>query len=313
MPQAAPAAPARGSSATPILVVVGVLVIVAVIAGVGYYAMNNGSKGSPVPSGSHGASAAVASPTASTAAVSPSGGKVAGSGSIIFSPSTFSCDQTVTLTITLPATVKETDEITLRVDGTSKDTHTVVDEGMTKQADGTWYVTSSGTPDCSIGVGHHTEQLVDQNGNVLAEGSFTITGIGRKRQRRNRPRNRLRSWPRHPSTATIVPSSFSCSAATVQVVETIRLPSSLHATTPITAEIDGDRVGLRYGGLDPSPSRPTGRGLRLHEPQHFLLREVRLWRSRRHDRGPDRRGAGRGHVHHQPLASRPGPSGSWQA
>ena len=222
-----PAAAPAGSAVNPILLLVGALVIVAVIAGVGFYVVNNGSKGSPAPSIASSSPTVASSSPKATIAHSPSGGIVGGSGSIAFSPSTVVCGETWTTTVTLPASVKGTDQITLKVDGVVVGTQTVIDAGMTKQADGSWLGTDTGPADCSVGVGKHTEQLVDASGKVLAEGSFTF----------------VESSTKTPAVSegsiTFKPAEFSCSAAPVQVTETIRLPASLQGADLITAVIDG--------------------------------------------------------------------------
>ena len=105
----------RVSAVDPIMLLVGVVIIAAII-GVGFFLMNNGSKATPGASGSPGASG---TPVASVAGNSPTAvvTQNPSGGSVVFSPSTFSCDQSVTLTITLPASVKDTDQITLKIDG----------------------------------------------------------------------------------------------------------------------------------------------------------------------------------------------------
>ena len=217
------------TAVNPILVVAGLVVIVAII-GVGAFALAN-NKGSGAP------------------------------GSLVFSPSTVSCDDTLTITTTLPSSVKESDPITLKVDGTAGGTHTAVEAGLTKQANGSWSGTASGPVDCTMGKGSHTEQLVDASGKVLAEGSFTITGTAASEPAVTTPKSTdtpapvasAKTTPKAtskpavtppPSTAgsiTVDPDSFSCSAAPVQVTMTFSLPASLSSDSEITAVIDGSQ------------------------------------------------------------------------
>ena len=231
-------APARGG-VNPLLVLAGV-VLIAAIAGVGIYAYSNSSKGSPGASGSSKAgSPAVGShgPTGGNGANYP--------GSLVFSPATVGCDAPMTIAIKLPSSVKDADEITLRIDGAASSTNTVIEAGMTKEADGSWSETVPTNADCSIGAGLHIEQLVDASGKVLAEGSFTITGSATAQPTANAtthptPKVTPTLTSITKATATIVPSTFSCSAAPVQVTQTFRLPASWTASTLITMELDRD-------------------------------------------------------------------------
>ena len=232
--------PSQRILVNPILVIVGILVIVAVIAGVGYYLMNNGSKGSPGAGGSHAAGVSGATTPRLPSPITPARGPVIYPGSIVFSPSTVSCGDSLTVTITLPATVKETDQITLKIDGKTKGSHTVVDQGMTKQADGKWYQTASGPVDCTLGAGLHTEDLVDANGTVLAEGYFTIVGSAATPTPKLTPKATAKR-PRAPS-----PSRRPASAARPR---RSRLPSPSTAIIRVRFR-PGHRRDRRHRGTD---------------------------------------------------------------
>ena len=234
----APVRPA-GSGINPLLVLVGALILVALV-GVGVYAYSNGSKGSPAPSGGgssptaavNSPTAAVNSPTVAVSQTPTAAPSVSRTGSMVFSPKTISCGATLTVTITLPSSVSDSEKIILLIDGEIVGTHTVVEAGMKKQADGSWYVTGSGPVDCTLGAGKHTEMLVDLSANLLAEGSFTLTA----------------SASAKPTTVsagsiTFTPSSWSCSAASVQVTEAVRLPASIAGSSQMTSEIDGQGMG----------------------------------------------------------------------
>ena len=221
-------APARGG-VNPLLVLAGV-VLIAAIAGVGIYAYSNSSKGSPGPSSaaSGGSNGPTSAPSHSTPTLSTPTA-VAYPGSIVYSPTTFGCNEVVTVTIKLPASVKDTDPITSKIDGVVVGTKTVIEEGLTKQADGSWFVTASGPFPCAIGAGLHTQQLVDPSGKVLAETSFTIAGS-----------STAKPTVLSRGSVTIEPSTFSCSAAEVPVTQTYRLPASMSGSDEIRMVFDGD-------------------------------------------------------------------------
>ena len=144
----APFAPAR-TSPSPAALVVGAVIVV-VIAAVGYFAFL--SHGSP--------------------------------GSITINPSTYSCSssQQIAATIKLPASVKDTDQITIQLDGRVLGT-VPVSAVADKQADGSWLktTTQTGTESCNdatggkLSSGKHTMRLMDSKGSLLAEGSYTLT------------------------------------------------------------------------------------------------------------------------------------------
>jgi hypothetical protein len=231
-PMGAPVAPAR-TAVNPVVLIAGLLVIVAIV-GVGAFAFVNGSKSSGSP------------------------GANGHPGTLAFSPSTVSCDDTLTITTTLPSSVKDSDPVTLKVDGNATGTHTVVEAGLTKQSDGSWSGTASGPPDCSMGPGLHTEQLVDATGKVLAEGSFTISGATAsgsaeetaestatakataKATKTPKPTKTPRVTPPAAGSSVVIdPDSFSCSAAAINVTLTVTLSASFSSSDEVTAVIDG--------------------------------------------------------------------------
>jgi hypothetical protein len=205
-------------------------VLIAAIVGGAFYVMNNNSKSSGSGGNNGGSSVSIAP--------SGSGGNNGGyPGSFVFSPATVGCGQTSTTTMRLPSSVHGTDEITLQDNGTTVATQTVADAGFTQQPDGTWYASDTGPTDCSIGAGVHTERLLDSNGHVLAQGSFTFVESAS-------PSAGLVVGSPSPSllsegTVTIDPSSFSCSGAEVDVTVTIQLSGSIPGSTQLTSEIDG--------------------------------------------------------------------------
>jgi hypothetical protein len=102
------------------------------------------------------------------------------SGGITISPNNYSCTSTnsVTITIKLPASLKETDRLTWQIDGKTLSTLAVSDL-FTKQPDGSWQYTdtSTGASGCAgiTGMGPHTIAFLDASGHVLAQGSFTVS------------------------------------------------------------------------------------------------------------------------------------------
>jgi hypothetical protein len=131
-------------------------------------------------SGSSSGSAGGASRSPSHPIVTPSP-TPAGTGSIVYTPSTIGCGDAYTLVIRLPASVSGSDRITVKYDGITKGTQTV-SSGFVGQSDGTWLYqdsTGSGTWSCassgSNSVGTHTETIVDSSGRILAEGTYTLT------------------------------------------------------------------------------------------------------------------------------------------
>jgi hypothetical protein len=233
------------SAVNPLFVVIGAVVILAIV-GVGAFALANGNKSSGSP------------------------GANGHPGTLAFSPSTLSCDDMLTVTTTLPSSIKDTDPITLKIDGTAGGTHTVIEAGLSKQADGSWSGTSSGALDCSsMTPGLHTEQLVDAAGKVLAEGSFTITGSTASATAEATAKSTAKSTakttamptakvtakptntpkvtepPVGEGTVTIDPDSFSCSGAAITVTLTVTLPAVYSSGDEVTAVVDGT-----VGGTD---------------------------------------------------------------
>ena len=100
-------------------------------------------------------------------------------GSIMFSPSTISCSSStsVTETVRLPSSLHYADQISLKLDGVDKGSGTVGHQ-FAQELDGTWTATSqlSASEACGlVSMGKHTLQILDANGNVLAEGTYTLT------------------------------------------------------------------------------------------------------------------------------------------
>lgn len=149
------------------------------------------------------------------------------SGSLTFTPSSISCSstQSMTLTIKLPASLQGSDVVTMEFDGATVGSTTLDQSKLKRQSDGTWLITEPyGYGDCgtSSAVGKHTGTFLDAKGNVLAEGSYTLTPPASD----------------SPSgSITISPSTYTCyelifGSHTV----TITLPGSLQATDVITIE-----------------------------------------------------------------------------
>ena len=154
------AAPRRGTSINPALLVVGGIVVVAIVAILLLVNANS-----------------------------------SGAGSISFSPSTFSCSNpgTLTETVRLPASVRRGDVVSIQVDGKVIASTPVgmTAGGMTQQGDGSWVAVSTTSAatmqsSCALGgapalgiyaytPGTHTAQIRDSSGGVLAQGSYTVT------------------------------------------------------------------------------------------------------------------------------------------
>jgi len=104
------------------------------------------------------------------------------SGGITISPSTISCGTTTVFseTVRLPSSVHAGDVVTIYGDGVEENTMSIDATSWAKQGDGSWlftYGTTSSFTCTSTGtsaVGHHTMTIKDSNGNLLAEGSYTI-------------------------------------------------------------------------------------------------------------------------------------------
>jgi hypothetical protein len=154
----APGAARTGLKITPLVLLIGVVVL-AVIAGAFVY-MNMSSK----------------------------------AGSMTFTPPTLSCSNPVTFTVTayLPSSVHAGDKITITLDGKSAGSTEVANsDELKQQTDGSWIDTSTTTAErmkaiCASGgssggfnvltPGLHTMQILDSTGTkVLASGSYTVT------------------------------------------------------------------------------------------------------------------------------------------
>ncbi|MGD0247506.1 MAG: hypothetical protein ABSB75_00480 [Candidatus Limnocylindrales bacterium] len=153
-PGYAPAAPARSGINPAILVLIVGLFVVAALVGVGVL-------------------------------IAVSGGKSGGTtekGSVSIDPSTFSCsaNATVTLTVSLPAALSGDDRISTKLDGTSWGDVKISNQ-FDKQSDGTWLESHSSIlntcqgPKGKMSDGSHTLQIVDVQGHVVAETTFTTT------------------------------------------------------------------------------------------------------------------------------------------
>lgn len=149
----APVAPAGGSNLPVILVLIGGLVIVALIAVVGFVAVSGSQP--------HGTDE---------------------KGSLSVDPSSFSCsaNATVTLTVSLPASLNGDDRITTKLDGTPWGDVKISNQ-FDKQSDGTWLeshpsiLNTCQGPSGKLADGQHTLQVLDQLNHVVAEGTFTTT------------------------------------------------------------------------------------------------------------------------------------------
>jgi hypothetical protein len=111
------------------------------------------------------------------------GGKKSSGGTITFSPQTFPCGttQTISSTVRLPASVAGTTTVTFYNDGVAETTFLVSDR-FTKQSDNSWLYNeteNSGTLACTstggASVGSHSVSVEDAFGKVLATGTYTIT------------------------------------------------------------------------------------------------------------------------------------------
>jgi len=220
------APPAAKGSSAPLLI--GAVVIAAIV-GVAIFAMSNGSKGLP------GASGSAASSGSPVATVAPSTGTTY-PGTLAFNPKTIGCpSQPFTTSIVLPGALKDTDEITYKVDDREVGTRTIAEFGMTKNAAGKWTLTQDtpdGSANCDMGPGLHTAQLLDSNGKVLAQTTFTFVMSATTAPK-------VTPTPASKGTVTIKPSSFSCSGAATDVVLAIRLSGSIPGSSSITGAVDG--------------------------------------------------------------------------
>ena len=114
-------------------------------------------------------------------------------GSLTFTPNKVSCDLPVdfVMTMVLPSSVKAADSLTEMFDGKVINSFVVSDDAtIIAQPDGSWLSTSTSPADtmittCAAGglndsgvavltPGTHTVKMVDDNGKVLAQGSYTV-------------------------------------------------------------------------------------------------------------------------------------------
>jgi len=188
-------------------------------------------------------------------------------GKLSYDPTTVTCPGgSLTTTLTLPASLDSTDQVSYELDGVPRLTQSLPAFGMAKQADGTWYVTKAQTIDCSIGAGAHTERFLDPGGKVLAQGSFTVVmGPGQSASptstakptlvpassatQNPTPKQTLNPTPKQTlnptptpatgSSMTIQPSSFSCGGSPVDVTLTVVLDASISGSTMVSAVDDG--------------------------------------------------------------------------
>jgi hypothetical protein len=105
------------------------------------------------------------------------------SGSVTFAPSTFSCSSSVNVAtvMRLPSSLSATERLNWQIDGVTQITNAVADN-FKQQTDGTWLFTdtSAASSSCQgvsgpLSMGTHNVRILDANGHVLAEGSFTLT------------------------------------------------------------------------------------------------------------------------------------------
>jgi hypothetical protein len=217
------------------VVLVGGLVLILAVAGAGYMAMNNrnptptGPAGTPVPtlaSGSAGPTerpTPVATPTTAT-----------GAGTVAVTPAKFPCSApgSATLTFALPASIDGATEISLEIDDADAGTQTV-STLMTQTADGSW--TASQDDEISAlcseyGVGAHVVKILDPDGKVLAQTTFTITAGATP-------------TPAKGTVSIVVqPGQFSCSTSGLTIKMAIVLPASIDPQTSVTLTLDDEAL-----------------------------------------------------------------------
>jgi hypothetical protein len=240
MPAPAQLPPARRKTPiNPLIAGIGAIAVVAVVVGAVYATSNRGpaATGSPARSGSPTVTpGASASPAPASATAAPSKPLI-GAGSIKVTPASFPCDGTdsATMTIALPAGVKEDAQVTMSMDGNAGDTIAVSDQ-FDAQADGSWLASDDevmATLCEELGTGKHSITLADSTGKTLAQGSFTITGTA------------ATPTPQVVSGGAIVvlPALFSCSGTTTQVRLTIVLGPSVSADEDVDLMIDDKLLG----------------------------------------------------------------------
>jgi hypothetical protein len=225
------------------VVLVGGLVLVLAVAGAGYMAMNNhnpaGPAGTPAPTLA--SASAVPTETATpiaTPVATPTGAM--GAGTVAVTPARFPCDApgNATLTFALPASIDGATEISLEIDDSDAGTQTV-STLMTQQADGSWTASQDDQISrlCSeYGVGVHDVKILDPDGKILAEATFTITA-GATSTPTPTPT---------PATGTVSivvqPGQFSCSTSGLTISMAIVLPASIDPQTSVTLTLDGEAL-----------------------------------------------------------------------
>ena len=143
------------------------------------------------PGGESGGTTAAPTPTSALATATVGGGS-GGSSGISISPSTWSCSPPVAITETaqLPSSARVGDRFILTIDGQTAESITVGGPETVVQPDGSWAwvlnaSVASVSVDCELAnagdftlgfaPGTHKLQLLDSSGNVLAQGSYTVT------------------------------------------------------------------------------------------------------------------------------------------
>jgi len=229
----------RGTAVNPLMLVGGVVVVVAVLAGL-VYATSGSKPGAsvvPVPSATR-SGAATGSP-----AVVPTATRAAGTASIVVTPASFGCNDKgdATLAIVLPASTQEDITVTLEVDETSLGDMALADS-FDQKADDSWVYSDSQskTSLCQqVGPGKHVLHVLDPDGVTLAQGSFTITGTAAT------PTPAPTPTPTAIKTGAIIvlPALFSCSGSVTSVRMTIVLAPSVPEDAEVTMTIDGELIG----------------------------------------------------------------------
>ncbi len=240
MPPVAPVGAAPTKTTVNPAFLVGGLVIAAIVVAAAF-AMNN-SKGTPNPSaGKSGSLFGSAVPTGTMVAATRTPA-VNTLGAVTFEPSSFSCGDTkaqITMSVWLPASVPSTEKVTARLDDTDLTAKSVATD-FEKQGDGRWLTTGTDSTStlCDIvGEGKHILRVLDSQGALLAQGSFTVTAS---------------ATPTPPpvaaGTITIEPSSLSCSTAGLEVTVSAWLPASLSASDQVTGLVDGSNANTEAVG-----------------------------------------------------------------
>ena len=148
------------------------------------------------------------------------------------------------MSVFLPAAVLASEEVTAKLDSTDLNAKTVGTD-FEKQADGRWLSTGNDTVStlCDmVGAGNHAFRVLDSKGNLLAQGSFTITQAATP-------------TPAGAGVVTVDPSTFTCTATGLEVTVTVWLPATVSASDQVTGRLDGvdantDSVG---NGFDQQP------------------------------------------------------------